>query len=150
MTWLSWQMERWQDDLLAHVSQLTRIRKENPALRPARFAVLGEHVPGSSEMEWFDENGETMSGERWTDAGHRTLQYFAAATPTEGTQNRILLMIHGNETPVIVRLPQIAGVSQFRSLWSSEEERPATDRLAYAPGDTVTLSSTAMHLFAAE
>ena len=151
MTWLSWQLEKWQDDLFEHVSTLARIRKENPALRPARFAVLGEHVPGSSEMEWFDENGETMSGERWNDAAHRTLQYFAAETPVEGSsQNRILLMIHGTEKPAIVRLPVIAGVTKFRSLWSSEEERPAGTRLTYAPGDTVTLSSTAMHLFAAE
>ncbi len=150
MTWLSWQLEQWQDDLFAHVSTLTRLRRENPALRPARFAVLGEHVPGSSEMEWFDENGETMSEERWKDSSHRTLQYFAAETPTEQSRNRILLMIHGTESPVVVRLPQIEGVTRFRSLWSSEEERPAAERVSYAPGDTVTLTSTAMHLFAAE
>ena len=150
LTWLSWQYEQWQEDLRAHVATLTRIRRENPALRPARFAVLGEHVPGSSEMEWFDENGETMSGERWQDAGHRTLQYFAAETPSEDSHNRILLMIHGNERSVVVRLPQVDGVGAYTSLWSSEEERPSEDRLTYAPGDTITLTGTSMHLFRAE
>lgn len=150
LTWLSWQYESWQEDLREHVATLTRIRRENAALRPARFAVLGEHVPGSSEMEWFDENGETMSGERWQDAGHRTLQYFAAETPTDQSQNRILLMIHGAERPIVVRLPQVDGIGSYQSLWSSEEERPSTDRLSYAPGDTITLGGTAMHLFRAE
>ncbi|WP_230206446.1 glycogen debranching protein GlgX [Microbacterium gorillae] len=147
MTWLSWQHEQWQEDLHAHVRELLRIRRENPALRPARFAVLGEHVPGSSEMEWFDENGETMSGERWQDASHRTLQYFAAATPTDDSRNRILLMIHGNERPAEVRLPTVPGIVAYRSLWCSEEEAPATERATFAPGDAVMLDGTAMHLF---
>ena len=148
MTWLSWQHEPWQEDLRAHVSALTRIRRDNPALRPSRYAVLGEHVEGASEMEWFDENGETMSADRWQNAGHRTLQYFAAETLHDGEpRNKILLMIHGNETPIVVRLPRIPGVTRYRSLWSSEEESPQAERLTYSPGDTVTLTSTAMHLF---
>ncbi|MCD2497171.1 glycogen debranching protein GlgX [Microbacterium nymphoidis] len=148
MTWLSWQHEPWQEELRAHVSALTRIRRENPALRPSRYAVLGEHVEGASEMEWFDENGETMSADRWQNAGHRTLQYFAAENLHDGEpRNKILLMIHGNESPIVVRLPRIPGVTRYRSLWSSEEESPQPERLTYAPGDTVTLTSTAMHLF---
>lgn len=151
MTWLSWQYERWQEDLRAHVAMLTSLRRNNRALRPARYAVLGEHVPDSSQMDWYDEQGETMSIERWNDAQHRTLQYFASASPTEDeSQNRILLIVHGNETPAEVRLPEVEGVSLYRSLWSSEEERPLAARSSFKPGGSVALQGTAMHLFAAE
>ena len=38
LTWLSWDHAPWQEDLFAHVQRLIRLRSENPALRPSRFA----------------------------------------------------------------------------------------------------------------
>lgn len=151
LTWLSWQLAQWQVDLRQHVSTLITLRRENAALRPARFDELGRHVPGSSEMDWYDEHGETMSSDRWHDPQHRTLQYFSAETPIEGQpQNRILLIVHGKEAPIEVVLPTVPGVSRFRSLWSSEEESPLAARPTFSAGDLVPLQGTAMHLFAAE
>lgn len=150
LTWLSWQHEPWQDDLAAHVRALTRHRRENPALRPARFAHETEVVPSASAMDWYDERGETMSIERWTDPAHRTLQYVATSTPETEEANRILLMVHGSERPMDVALPRIAGVTRYVSLWSSDEERPSDDRTEFEPGDVVPLGGTTMHLFRAE
>src|SRR5690606_7550439 len=125
LTWLSWQHEPWQEDLRAQVATLTRLRRENPALRPQRFAVEDEHVPNASVMTWYDEAGETMSIEQWTDASHRTIQYVAASTPEEEHFNRILLVVHGKESPIEVTLPAVEGVTGYVSLWSSVDERPA-------------------------
>ncbi|MGF3054069.1 glycogen debranching protein GlgX [Microbacterium sp. YY-03] len=151
LTWLSWQLAQWQIDLRDHVATLIRLRKANAALRPARYDELGRHVPGSSEMDWYDEHGETMAGDRWRDPEHRTLQYFSAETPATGKpHNRILLIVHGKESPVEVTLPSVSGVTRFRSLWSSEEEAPLPARSTFSAGDLVPLQGTAMHLFAAE
>ncbi|MGN6219276.1 MAG: glycogen debranching protein GlgX [Microbacterium sp.] len=150
LTWLRWEHTPWQEDLYAHVRHLLRVRRENPALRPSRFARLGEHTPSASVMEWYDENGETMSIERWTDPSHRTLQYVAASTPEHEEFNRILLMIHGTERPIDVTLPDADGVTRYVSLWSSADETPSDDGTVYAPGDTVSMAGTSMHLFRAE
>jgi len=150
LTWLRWEHTPWQEDLYAHVRHLLRVRRDNPALRPSRFARLGEHTPSASVMEWYDENGETMSIERWTDPSHRTLQYVAASTPEHEDFNRILLMIHGTERPIDVTLPDADGVTRYVSLWSSADETPSEDGTVYAPGDTVSLAGTSMHLFRAE
>ncbi|WP_228484802.1 glycogen debranching protein GlgX [Microbacterium cremeum] len=150
LTWLSWQHAPWQRDLYAHVRHLLRLRRDNPALRPIRFARLGEHTPSASVMEWYDENGETMSIERWTDPAHRTLQYVAASTPEVEDFNRILLMVHGNERPTEVTLPEVEDVTRFVSLWSSEDETPNTDGPALHPGEVVPLAGTSMRLFRAE
>ena len=147
LTWLSWQHAPWQRDLYAHVQRLLRLRRENPALRPSRFARLGERTPSASVMEWYDENGETMSIERWTDPSHRTLQYVAASTPEFEDFNRVLLMIHGTERPIDVTLPPIEGVERFVSLWSSADETPADDETEWQPGDIVSLPGTSMRLF---
>lgn len=147
LTWLSWEHAPWQQDLFAHVQRLLALRRENPALRPIRFARLGEHTPSASVMEWFDEHGETMSIERWTNPAHRTLQYVAASTPENEAFNRILLIVHGNESPIDVTLPALAGTPRFVSLWNSADERPLDDERVYAAGDVIPLTDTAMHLF---
>src|SRR5574338_670439 len=105
--------------MLAHVRTLTRLRRENPALRPARFAHAEELVAHASVMDWYDESGETMSIERWTNPSHRTLQYVATSTPENDEVNRVLLIVHGDESPGQVVLPQVEGVTRFVSLWSS-------------------------------
>jgi glycogen operon protein len=150
LTWLSWEHAPWQRDLYAHVQHLLRLRRDNPALRPSRFARLGQHTPSASVMEWYDEHGETMSGERWTDSSHRTLQYVATSTPEFEGVNRVLLMVHGTEHPIEVTLPDVAGVSRYVSLWSSADEVPGETRSVRAPGETVALPGTSMRLFRAE
>ncbi|MFB7891313.1 glycogen debranching protein GlgX [Microbacterium sp. NPDC056044] len=150
LTWLSWEHAPWQQDLYAHVRHLLRLRRENPALRPGRFARLGERTPSASVMEWYDENGETMSIERWTDPSHRTLQYVASSTPEFEGFNRVLLMVHGTERPVEVTLPDVEDVTRYVSLWSSADEAPSEEAESFAPGDVVPLAGTSMRLFRAE
>jgi len=150
LTWLAWQHAPWQQDLYAHVQRLITLRRENPALRPKRYARLEERIPSASVIDWYDERGETISGERWGDPTHRTMQYVAASTPEHERFNRILLVVHGSERPIEVTLPRISGVKRFVSLWSSAEERPRDDEEVFAPGDSLNLGGTTMHLFRAE
>jgi glycogen operon protein len=150
LTWMSWEHADWQSDLFAHVSRLLQLRRDNPALRPVRFAHELDTVPGASVIDWYDEHGETMSIQRWTDPAHRTLQYDARSTPESEEPNRVLLIVHGNETPVEVTLPRIDGVQRYVSLWSSLDERPSQQETPFAPGDVVSLPDTAMHLFRIE
>ncbi|MGN8026004.1 glycogen debranching protein GlgX [Microbacterium sp. 22242] len=150
LTWLNWDHESWQQDLQAHVARLTRLRAENPALRPLKYARLGEHIPNASVMDWFDQRGDTMDVEQWNDPRNRTLQYVAASTPDTEEFNRILLMVHGIESPVDVTLPAIEGVTRYVSLWSSGDERPGDVETVHEPGDVVPLPGTSMRLFRAE
>ncbi|WP_345802773.1 glycogen debranching protein GlgX [Microbacterium sp. AZCO] len=150
LTWLSWEHAPWQEDLFAHVQRLLALRADNPALRPSRFARLDQRTPSASVMEWYDEHGETMSIDRWTNPAHRTLQYVAASTPENEDFNRILLIVHGNERPIEVTLPVVEGVERFVSLWSSADERPSHVERLLLPGDIVPVEGTSMHLFRAE
>ncbi|OZB81264.1 MAG: glycogen debranching enzyme, partial [Microbacterium sp. 13-71-7] len=150
ISWLSWDHEPWQQDLFAHASLLTRLRDENPALRPLRYARLGEHIPNASVMDWYDQDGETMEVEQWNDPRNRTLQYVASSTPDKEAFNRILLVVHGTESPIDVRLPEIDGVSRYVALWSSADERPSPVETVHKPGDVLALPGTSMRLFRAE
>ncbi|MGQ7310083.1 glycogen debranching protein GlgX [Microbacterium arabinogalactanolyticum] len=151
LSWLNWEHEQWQRDLTAHVALLTRLRAENPALRPSRYARLGEHIPDSSVMDWFDQNGETMEVEQWNDPRNRTLQYVAASVPENGASNRILLIVHGTESPIDVRLPDsIEGATAFVELWSSADDTPQSEQRRHAPGEVLPVPGTSMRLFRVE
>jgi len=150
LTWYDWSLAPWQEDLRAHVALLTRIRRENPALRPLRFAHAEMTVPGASVIDWYDETGRTMSVEQWTDPSHRTLQYVAQSTPEHEAPNRTLLVIHGREEGIEVSLPALDGASRFVPLWSSVDERPSAEAPVRGPGETFTAAGTSMYLFRAE
>ncbi|GHD38761.1 glycogen debranching enzyme GlgX [Mycetocola manganoxydans] len=149
LTWLSFAVDKWQHNLHAHARRLLQLRRENPALRPVRFGRPGETVPSSSRMDWYDQSGNTMSDDDWTSARNRTLQYVAASTPEVEEFNRILLIVHGVESPLTVTLPVHDGVDRFELLWRSEDETPLTESRSFAPGDTLDLQPTSMLLFLA-
>jgi len=149
LTWLPWQHEEWQEDLLAVTRTLIRFRRENPALRPVRYGKWGETVPSATQMDWYNKQGESMSEEDWDSPAERTLQYLAASTPEFEDFNRILLIVHGLEDDVTVTLPAHEGVAGYSLLWDSAQEELVNPLVDYLPGSELTVSGASMQLFVA-
>jgi len=147
LTWLPWEHDEDAASLRAVTAELIRLRLENPAVRPVRYAKLGEHVPQSSQMDWYDAGGNTMALDDWQDPSARTLQYIAASTPEFEEFNRILLIVHGLETAVDVTLPAHEGVDGYELVWDSADEAPRSSTEWFRPGDVVTLDSASLRLF---
>lgn len=149
LTWLSWEREQWQDELLEVTRQLIQFRQQNPALRPVHYGIAGETIPSATQMDWFNKEGLSMSEEDWDSPGQRTLQYLAASTPEFEQFNRILLVVHGLEDDVTVTLPKHAGVDSYTLLWDSAIEDPTEWMPDYAPGDELVVAGASMQLFRA-
>ena len=149
LTWLPWQHEEWQEDLLAVTRMLIQFRRENPALRPVRYGKWGETVPSATQMDWYNKQGESMSEEDWDSPAERTLQYLAASTPEFEDFNRILLIVHGLEDDVTVTLPAHEGVAGYSLLWNSAQEEHVDPLVDYLPGSELTVSGASMQLFVA-
>jgi glycogen operon protein len=150
LTWLAWDdREPWQDELWLVTQQLLRLRRDNPALRPVRFARFGETVPSASQMDWYNTDGLVMSDTDWNSPDARTLQYLAASTPEFEELNRILLVIHGREHDVTVTLPEHAGVTGYTLLWDSAEDDLGEAQIEHWPGSEARIAGTSMQLFRA-
>jgi glycogen operon protein len=149
LTWLPWELEEWQQELLEVARELTRIRRENPALRPVRYGQWGETVPSATQMDWYNKDGQAMTMDDWDSPAERTLQYLAASTPEFEAFNRILLIIHGLEDTVTVTLPAHAGVTGYTLLWDSSVGMFEGRQTEWEPGDSLDLSGTSMQLFVA-
>jgi glycogen operon protein len=149
LTWLSWKREPWQRELEEVARTLIRLRRENPALRPVHYARFGETVRGASQMDWFNDEGLSMSEEDWNSPEERTLQYLAASTPEFEGFNRILLVVHGLEEQTTVTLPEHEGVNGYTLLWDSAEDTLDDRTIEHMPGSELLVSPTSMQLFRA-
>ncbi|HEY6800369.1 MAG TPA: glycogen debranching enzyme, partial [Agromyces sp.] len=152
LTWLAWDADgrpRSAPDLLATTTHLIWLRAENPALRPMRFDRHGEEVPNSSQMDWFNADGDTMDPDDWNSPDERTLQYLAASTPEDEPLNRILLVVHTHESDAEVTLASPESVTGYRLLWDSAEEGPTDAATEHAPGDRITMAGPSMRLYRA-
>ena len=146
-TWLPWSQSPWQRELLEVTKRLLRLRRENPALRPVRFGVLGANTPSATQMDWFDATGTAMTGEAWESPTARTLQYLASSTPEWEEFNRILLVIHGRASATEVHLPKHKGVSRYTLLWDSADD--SAGGVQVKPGHVRKVSGSSMQLFRA-
>lgn len=147
LTWLPWEHEDWQEELLLVSQKLLRLRRENPALRPVRYGIFGETVPSATQMDWFNKEGASMSIEDWDSPTERTLQYLAASTPEFEKFNRILLIVHGLEAKETVFLPKHVGVTSYELLWNSADDDAASE--IHKPGTSLVLAPASMQLFRA-
>ncbi|WP_353889778.1 glycogen debranching protein GlgX [Galbitalea sp. SE-J8] len=149
LTWLDWDHVPWQRDLLEVTRTLTRLRRENPALRPVRYGRFGETVRSATQMDWYNKEGLSMTPEDWDSPAERTLQYLAASTPEFEDLNRILLVVHGLEQPVTVTLPEHEGVAAYTLLWDSARENLGDAVLEHGPGSELEVAPVSMQLFRA-
>ncbi len=149
LTWLPWQRDDWQDELLEVTRTLMQFRRENPALRPVHYGQQGETIPSANQMDWYNKQGEFMSEEDWDSPAERTLQYLAASTPEFEDLNRILLIVHGLEDDVTVTLPAHEGVAGYSLLWDSSHDEHMDPLVDYLCGSEVVVTGASMQLFRA-
>ncbi len=149
LTWLHWEHSGWQRELLEVSRTLTRLRRENPALRPVRFGAWGETVPSATQMDWYNKQGEAMSMDDWDSPTERTLQYLAASTPEVEEFNRILLIVHGLEDEVTVTLPAHSGVTGYTLQWDSSHDDITGLAAEHLPGERLRVGPTSMLLLRA-
>ena len=137
LTWVDWSDEPWHVALRDDVAALTRLRAENPALRPIRFGVDGACTLSANEMAWYSASGVEMHPDEWNDVAVRTVQHLVTSTPEHEEPNSVLVVVHGAETTITATLPSPDGVAGYEALWSSDDRGlPAGS----APGDDIVVS----------
>ena len=144
-SWINWDLEPWQQDLLATTSHLTRVRQALPALRQRVWAMGRQvHDDGTRDMEWYAADGAPM-GDRWAE-GHRLVQLYVAGAWMGW--DSALLVVNGGVHDVEVTLPTAPGAEAYRLLWDSTWPRPRDGGDPMSPGP-VTVGATSLQVYAA-
>ncbi|MEY4436909.1 MAG: hypothetical protein RL100_373 [Actinomycetota bacterium] len=149
MTWVNWELTRQQQDLEDTFSYLTKLRRENPVLRPKTFGDFNEANEDHDLLKWYNSDGEIMTEEDWHNQECRTISRYSERDLGNGDKNALLLIIHGAETTQLVRLPEGLGADDYEVLWYSGHDTPPEEFERYSAGAEVTLAGTTMMLLRA-
>ncbi len=146
VSWVDWDLEPWQGDLLATTRFLTRLRASNPVLGQRSF-FGGRPAPedGLADLLWFAADGQPMSNGTWDDSHTRTLTMFLDGTHVGGES--LLVIFHGGAQSAEVVLPALGEGAAYRLLWDSVWERPGAPTEMVDAGPT-TLTAASLRIYA--
>ena len=79
LTWVDWDLDDQQSDLLRFTRRLVQLRKDHPVFRRRRFFAGTANHGGESDLgdiAWFMPNGKHMDEAAWRDGMARSLMVF--------------------------------------------------------------------------
>ena len=77
LSWVDWNLEPWQEELLAFTRRLVTLRGEHPVFRRRRF-FAGSAAPSEqvADIAWFTPEGKNMKDADWSHDYARALMVF--------------------------------------------------------------------------
>ncbi|MEO5711137.1 MAG: glycogen debranching protein GlgX [Nocardioidaceae bacterium] len=78
LSWMDWDLEEWQQELLAFTKRVVRLRTEHPVFRRRRF-FAGEVTRAGdavADIVWFNPDGTHMQDADWRDDDSKALMVF--------------------------------------------------------------------------
>ncbi|MDR2082415.1 MAG: glycogen debranching protein GlgX [Candidatus Ancillula trichonymphae] len=146
-SWLNWELEKWQSELLRTTKHLIWIRQTYPALRQNKF-FTGEkkhELDDFVDLSWLQANSFPFSMNDWQNSDNRTFQAVFAA-PNNGEENSdvdILIIFNGKDRSSDVVLP---AVRKWHRLWNSRGELPR--KFDMSSNNNVKVGAFSMQVFA--
>jgi glycogen operon protein len=116
ISWVNWDLDADQKELLAFTSGAIALRKAHPVLRRRRFFAGDAAHGGKSsvgEIEWLRPDGAPMGGEDWNSGFARSVMVFlnGDAIPEQDqmgrqvTDDHFLLLFNAHSEPIPFTLP---------------------------------------------
>jgi glycogen operon protein len=109
LSWFDWAQARSSAGVARqeYVARLLRLRREYQSLRVDYFQHGRlEPLPDLRDIEWFDENGDTMRSQDWHDPDGRLLSVRRIVRRRDGGAEATLLLINNQALARSFQLPQ--------------------------------------------
>jgi glycogen operon protein len=78
LSWMDWDLEEWQQELLAFTQRVVKLRNDHPVFRRRRF-FAGEVTRAGdavADIAWFNPSGKHMEEGDWSDGECKALMVF--------------------------------------------------------------------------
>jgi glycogen operon protein len=137
ISWVHWDHEGWQGELLAFARRLIELRREHPVFRRARFLAGPASGEGLPDVWWFRPDGRRMTQRDWRRGDARSLGAFLNGEKIDDTDPRgrpirdrsFLILFNAHHEDVEFRLPN---ASYGRRWWLRvDTAEPAAERGAW-------------------
>ena len=143
ISWLDWEREEWQQEMLDWTQRLIRLRSEHVLLRRREyFQGRPIRTAGVKDIYWLRPDGEEMTDENWFDPEVRCLGMLlpgpaADLTDEEGLpspDDTLLLLVNAAETDVSFTLPDAVGRRYWELDLDSAKPNANPGSESYMPG----------------
>ena len=114
ISWIDWNVDRTQLELLEFARRLIRLYQEHPVLHRRKF-FQGRRIRGSEvkDLTWFRPDGKEMTDEDWNNPFARSLGLRLAGDAIEDVDERgnrilddtLLILLNGHHEPISFVLP---------------------------------------------
>jgi glycogen operon protein len=115
ISWVDWDLEPWQEELLAFTRRAVALRREHPVFRRRRFfAGTSRDEDTPADIAWFAPDGRTMGPDDWKNHEARSMLVFlngeAIPEPDQRGERVVgdsfLVAFNGHYEPLTFTLPE--------------------------------------------
>ncbi|HEX6632198.1 MAG TPA: hypothetical protein VF048_13950, partial [Gemmatimonadaceae bacterium] len=148
ITWVNWDLEDWQRELLEFTRRVFAIRHGNPVLRRRHFFQGSRTCEnGLKEVTWLRADGAELTDEDWHSGDGHVLGMLINGAATDETDDRgrpvrgdtLLLLLNGGDADIAFALPEVPEAGGWYALVSTTEaEGGGVQAIAHGP---VTLAA---------
>ena len=139
--WVDWSKRASDDDMIAFVGDLTKLRRRFAQLRPHHW-VEGKKADGSYDVKWLTPAGDEMDEPDWNFPDGRFLSYVLAA-PDGGEP--LFIVLNGADLAVELAFPQWPAVARWLRVVDTAAQ---PDGSSYEPGAACQAPERSVQAFA--
>jgi len=155
LTWVDWDLDDDDAELLRFTRRLVQLRKDHPVFRRRRFFAGTADHGGESDLgdiAWFMPNGKHMDGEAWRDGMARSLMVFLNGDAIPAPDRRgntvhddsFLVVFNAHDEAITFTLPEEEyGEEWYIEVDTSLSASAATHASAGAADPTTAATSSA-------
>lgn len=154
ISWVNWDLEPWQQDLLKFTRLVFALRRDSPVLRRRHFFKgLPSDGAGPKDVTWIGLDGGELKDADWGNGSLKTLGMLVDGDATDETDDRgrpvrgstVLLLLNGSDQVARFTLPQFDREGRWQMMVDSASgSRREThgEALPMAPHSVVLLMWT--------
>jgi glycogen operon protein len=124
LTWVSWDLNAGQEELLAFTRRVFALRAATPFLQRRTFFHQEAHGDESKNLSWLDADGNEMSAGAWHDPANHVLGMLM-----QGERDALLLLLNGSGRSKPFTLPSLAPAGRWTELVNTFRPGPEVSRL---------------------
>ncbi|MDT8335940.1 MAG: glycogen debranching protein GlgX [Desulfurivibrionaceae bacterium] len=157
ISWLDWELDPAQSELLDYVRKLIRFRREHVMFRRRSFFEgRPDSASGVKDIVWLNSGGEEMSEPDWHSTSARSLGVFMAghAIPEQDGKGRrlvdenFLMLLNGGREEVAFFIPRLGNTARWRLIFDTGGEAAAgAEQRFVEAGASLRLEGNSMLLF---
>ena len=146
-SWLNWDLEQHDWDLIDFVATMAHIRRSYPMLRPLDF-YSGEplHENGPKDLAWFAPDAQEISD--WHHSEHTSIGMFL--TPYESGEESIFAIFHAGSEPVNFALPALPYAQSYVAILDTHATNGQPNERVHGAGGIFLCQPRSTYVFTAQ